>query len=115
MEILIQAQTDKSLMSTGFNLKIPLFFTANEKEDDPLNTQTQFKIQENLLAQKKAFYAALSMPYIDEKLSLLYKQNSDSIDVLKFEKERLNFEEENDIINILLIVQELKSLKDILI
>jgi len=55
------------------------------------------------------------MPYIDEKLSLLYKQNSDSIDVLKFEKERLNFEEENDIINILLIVQELKSLKDILI
>lgn len=45
----------------------------------------EFKIQENLMAQKKAFYAALSIPYIDEKLSLLYKQNTDSLDILKFE------------------------------
>lgn len=74
----------------------------------------QLRIQQNLLAQKKAFYAALSIPYIDEKLSLLYKHNSDSIDVLKFEKGRLDFEEDNDIINILMIVQELRSLKDFL-
>lgn len=38
------------------------------------------------MAQKKAFYAALSIPYIDEKLGLHYKQNTESLDVLKFEK-----------------------------
>ena len=100
----------EKLICDQHNLNMPLFFN---EQDFKYPDQRELKVLENLTAQKKAFYAALSIPYIDEKVSLQYEHQSKSPEcVLKYEKSRLEFEEENDTINILTAVQEIQRLKE---
>ena len=58
-------------------------------------------------AQKEAYYAAMSIPYIDNKIEMMYDTFSPDIEELLYEKTRFENEFQNNNFNMLYVVREL--------